>query len=63
MYLDSLREFDGTLVERFTDDLVELYAEYDYEKLIGYLRTNTTYNLEKVSYVIRERDYVLMFNI
>ena len=54
MYLDSLREFDGTLVERFTDDLVELYAEYDYEKLIGYLRTNTTYNLEKVSYVIRK---------
>lgn len=39
------------IVEPYADNMVELYAEYDYSKLEGYLRTNTRYNLEKVGVI------------
>ncbi|TIB98699.1 hypothetical protein E3Q18_01947 [Wallemia mellicola] len=58
LYLDALRELDGMIVEPYADNMVELYAEYDYSKLEGYLRTNTRYNLEKAYKVCEKRDYV-----
>ncbi|TIA90212.1 hypothetical protein E3P99_01719 [Wallemia hederae] len=58
LYLDALRGLDNTLVEPYADTLVELYAEYDQNKLEGYLRTNVRYNLEKAYHVCEKRDYV-----
>ena len=48
IYLDALFDRDRQLGYEFHDLQVELYAEYDYPKLIDFLRASHYINLEKV---------------
>ncbi|KAL1923384.1 uncharacterized protein VTP21DRAFT_8364 [Calcarisporiella thermophila] len=57
-YLDALFERDPHLGLEFHDEQVELYAEYDYTKLLPFLRRSNFYNLEKAYLVCETRDLV-----
>lgn len=58
MYLDSLFDKDPQFALPYSDRLVELYAEYDPERLMPFLRASNFYDLEKALHICRERDYV-----
>jgi hypothetical protein len=58
MYLDSLFDKDPQFSLPYSDRLVELYAEYDHERLMPFLRASNFYDLEKALRICRERDYV-----
>lgn len=57
MYLDALALKDPHSAFEYSDDLVDLYAEYDYARLLDCLRAST-YNLERAYEICRKRDYV-----
>lgn len=48
-YLDALFERDPHLGYEFHDIQIELYADYDYGKLLDFLRASNYYSLERVS--------------
>lgn len=58
MYLDSLFDKDSQFCLPYSDRIVELYAEYDHDRLMPFLRASNFYDLEKALKICRERDYV-----
>jgi hypothetical protein len=58
MYLDSLFDKDPQFCLPYSDRIVELYAEYDNDRLMPFLRASNFYDLEKALKICRERDYV-----
>lgn len=58
MYLDALASKDPHSAFEYSDDLVDLYAEYDYPRLLDCLRASTSYNLERAYDICKKRDYV-----
>lgn len=49
MYLDALFDKDPHLAFDYSDLQVDLYAEYDPNKLMDFLRASSYYSLERVS--------------
>jgi hypothetical protein len=49
MYLDALFEVDPSLGTDYGDLHVDLFAEFDRQRLMKFLRASTFYDLEKVS--------------
>jgi hypothetical protein len=58
MYLDALFQKDPQSAYEYSDDLVDLYAEYDYRRLLDCLRASTSYSLEKAYEICKKRDFV-----
>ncbi|KAI9018076.1 hypothetical protein CLU79DRAFT_761600 [Phycomyces nitens] len=58
VYLDALFDRDRHLGYEFHDLQVELYAEYDYPKLLDFLRASHYISLEKAYKVCEEKDLV-----
>ncbi|PKI84685.1 Vps41p [Malassezia vespertilionis] len=59
LYLDALAARDPHLVESYANTLIELYAEYNYSKLLPFLRTmSNVYSFEKAFQICKTRDYV-----
>lgn len=58
IYLHALFTRDSTLGSPYHDIQVELYAEYDYDLLLNFLRTSNDYSLEKAYRVCDLRDLV-----
>ena len=58
MYLDALFSSDPQAAFEYSDMLVDLYAEYDYARLLDFLRASTSYSLEKAYEICKTRDYV-----
>ncbi|UZJ51584.1 hypothetical protein CBS101457_000904 [Exobasidium rhododendri] len=58
-YLDALFDRDPQQVANFSDIQVKLYAEYEYDKLMSYLRAMSShYSFEKAYNVCKQFDYV-----
>ncbi|CAG8436458.1 3839_t:CDS:10 [Diversispora eburnea] len=57
-YLDALFNKDHHIGYEFHDDQVELYAEYDYPRLIEFLRSSNYYDFEKAYKICKQRDLV-----
>ncbi|KAI8371458.1 uncharacterized protein BYT42DRAFT_594997 [Radiomyces spectabilis] len=58
IYLDALFQRDHHIGYEFHDLQVELYAEYDYPKLIDFLRASHYISLEKAYAICEQRDLV-----
>ncbi|CAG8773162.1 2961_t:CDS:2, partial [Racocetra persica] len=58
IYLDALFTRDHHMGFEFHDLQVELYAEYDYQRLIDFLRASNYYHLEKAYEICKQRDLV-----
>ncbi|CAG8496376.1 2649_t:CDS:10 [Scutellospora calospora] len=58
IYLDALFTRDHHMGFEFHDLQIELYAEYDYSRLIEFLRASNYYSLEKAYQICKERDLV-----
>ncbi|OCF38071.1 vacuolar protein sorting 41 [Kwoniella heveanensis BCC8398] len=58
MYLDSLFDKDPQLSLPYSDRMVELYAAFDVDRLMPFLRASNFYDLEKAYKTCKERDYV-----
>ncbi|CAG8500991.1 4625_t:CDS:10 [Ambispora gerdemannii] len=58
IYLDALFLHDPHMGYEYHDLQVELYAEYDFARLMEFLRTSNYYSLEKAYKVCEERDLV-----
>ncbi|KAI8972362.1 hypothetical protein BDB01DRAFT_884491 [Pilobolus umbonatus] len=58
IYLDALFDRDHHIGFEFHDRQVELYAEYDYPKLLEFLRASHYISLEKAYKVCESRDLV-----
>ncbi|WVF72944.1 hypothetical protein IAT40_007762 [Kwoniella sp. CBS 6097] len=58
MYLDSLFDKDPQLSLPYSDRMVELYAAFDVDRLMPFLRASNFYDLEKAYKICKERDYV-----
>ncbi|RCH84632.1 Vacuolar protein sorting-associated protein 41, partial [Rhizopus stolonifer] len=58
IYLDALFDRDRQLGYEFHDLQVELYAEYDYSKLIDFLRASHYISLEKAFKICEQKDLV-----
>ncbi|KAN0061073.1 Vacuolar protein sorting-associated protein 41 [Thecaphora frezii] len=59
MYLDSLFDRDPQQVSSLSDLQVKLYADYEYPKLMAYLRAMSSfYSFEKAFNICKEHDYV-----
>lgn len=58
IYLDALFDRDHHLGFEFHDVQVELYAEFDYAKLLGFLRASHYISLEKAFRVCEKKDLV-----
>ncbi|KAE8225005.1 hypothetical protein CF319_g2185 [Tilletia indica] len=59
MYLDTLFDKDPPAVSNFSDIQIGLYAEYDYSRLMTYLRAMSSYySFEKAYKICEEREYV-----
>ncbi|WVR07632.1 hypothetical protein IAU60_004674 [Kwoniella sp. DSM 27419] len=58
MYLDSLFDKDPQFCVPYNDRMVELYAAYDSDRLMPFLRASNYYDLEKAYNVCTERDFV-----
>ncbi|CAO3594593.1 unnamed protein product [Absidia cylindrospora] len=58
IYLDALFDRDHHIGYEFHDLQVELYAEYDYPKLLDFLRTSHYISLEKAYHICEQRDLV-----
>jgi hypothetical protein len=50
MYLDALFDKDPHLAFDYSDLQVDLYASYDPNKLMDFLRASSYYSLERVSF-------------
>ncbi|WVO14232.1 hypothetical protein L204_101864 [Cryptococcus depauperatus] len=58
MYLDSLLDKDSQFCLPYSNRMVKLYAAYDVERLMPFLRASNFYDLEKAYAICKERDYV-----
>ncbi|CAG8570731.1 10525_t:CDS:10, partial [Cetraspora pellucida] len=58
IYLDALFTRDHHMGFEFHDLQIELYAEYDYQRLIEFLRASNYYSLEKAYEICKQRDLV-----
>ena len=58
MYLDSLFDKDPQFCLPYSDRLVQLYAEYDPDRLLPFLRASNFYDLENALKICTERDMV-----
>ncbi|KAM0792872.1 hypothetical protein ACM66B_002635 [Microbotryomycetes sp. NB124-2] len=58
MYLDALFDHDSHAVGDYSDLQVDLYAEFNPNKLMDFLRSSSLYSLEKAYKVCDERDLV-----
>lgn len=58
MYLDSLFDKDPQFCLPYSDRLVQLYAEYDPDRLLPFLRASNFYDLENALRICTERDMV-----
>ncbi|KAI3629138.1 hypothetical protein CBS9595_000210 [Malassezia furfur] len=59
VYLDALFDRDPPLVSEYANELVALYAEFHYAKLMPFLRTMSyVYSFEKAYQVCEAHDYV-----
>ncbi|ORZ22629.1 hypothetical protein BCR42DRAFT_172424 [Absidia repens] len=58
IYLDALFDRDHHIGYEFHDLQVELYAEYDYPKLLDFLRTSHYISLEKAYHICEQKDLV-----
>lgn len=58
MYLDSLFDKDPQFCLPYSDRLVQLYAEYDPDRLLPFLRASNFYDLEAALKICTERDMV-----
>ncbi|KAK9762214.1 Vacuolar protein sorting-associated protein 41, variant 2 [Basidiobolus ranarum] len=58
IYLDAIFDKDAHLAYEFHDLQVELYAEYDYPRLMDFLKASNYYSLEKAYAVCEQRDLV-----
>ncbi|KAL9936540.1 hypothetical protein V8E36_004608 [Tilletia maclaganii] len=59
MYLDTLFDKDPQAASAFSDLQIGLYAQYDYSRLMPYLRAMSSYySFEKAYKICEEREYV-----
>ncbi|WWC91761.1 uncharacterized protein L201_006708 [Kwoniella dendrophila CBS 6074] len=58
MYLDALFDKDPQYCLPYSDRMVELYAAYDLDRLMPFLRASNFYDLEKAYEICKERDLV-----
>ncbi|WAR58259.1 hypothetical protein PtB15_5B492 [Puccinia triticina] len=58
MYLDALFEVDPSLGTDFGDLHVDLFAEFDRQRLMKFLRASTFYNLEKAYQICQDLNFV-----
>lgn len=58
MYFDALFEEDHSLGEDYGDLQVDLFAEFDRQRLMKFLRASTSYSLEKAYQVCQELMFV-----
>ncbi|WWC72071.1 uncharacterized protein I206_106031 [Kwoniella pini CBS 10737] len=58
MYLDALLDKDPQFCIPYSDRMVELYAQYDLDRLMPFLRASNYYDLEKAYEICKERDLV-----
>ncbi|CAB4404043.1 unnamed protein product [Rhizophagus irregularis] len=58
IYLDALFVKDHHAGYEFHDRQIELYAEYDYQRLIEFLRSSNYYTLEHAYKICEQRDLV-----
>ncbi|OCF77367.1 vacuolar protein sorting 41 [Kwoniella mangroviensis CBS 8886] len=58
MYLDALFDKDPQFCLPYSDRMVELYAAYDLDRLMPFLRASNFYDLEKAYEICKERDLV-----
>ncbi|KAK0543251.1 Vacuolar protein sorting-associated protein 41 [Tilletia horrida] len=59
MYLDTLFDKDPQAVVPFSDVQIELYADFEYPRLMSYLRAMSSYySFEKAYKICSEREYV-----
>lgn len=59
VYLDALFDRDPPLVSEYANELVALYADFNYAKLMPFLRTMSyVYSFEKAYQVCEAHDYV-----
>ncbi|CAJ0763039.1 13374_t:CDS:10 [Entrophospora sp. SA101] len=58
IYLDALFLHDHHAGYEFHNEQVELYAEYDYPRLIDFLRSSNYYSLEEAFKICEQRDLV-----
>ncbi|KAH9468700.1 hypothetical protein Pst134EA_009234 [Puccinia striiformis f. sp. tritici] len=58
MYLDALFEVDPSLGTDFGDLHVDLFAEFDRQRLMKYLRASTFYDLEKAYQICQDLNFV-----
>ncbi|KIO24479.1 hypothetical protein M407DRAFT_99879 [Tulasnella calospora MUT 4182] len=59
LYLDALFDKDPYLAADFSDEQVQLYADYEPGRLIDFLRASNYYNLAKAYAICERRDLVL----
>nr|XP_019044083.1 vacuolar protein sorting 41 [Kwoniella bestiolae CBS 10118]OCF23013.1 vacuolar protein sorting 41 [Kwoniella bestiolae CBS 10118] len=58
MYLDALFDKDPQFCLLYSDRMVELYAAYDLDRLMPFLRASNFYDLEKAYEICKQRDLV-----
>lgn len=58
MYLDALFELDPYLATDYANLQVELFAEFDRQRLMKFLRASTSYDLEKAHQICQELSFV-----
>ena len=58
LYLEQLNLVDSFASQKFGDLQARLYAEFDRPKLIGFLKRNNNYNLEKAAQVCESLGYI-----
>ncbi|KZP00266.1 vacuolar protein sorting-associated protein 41 [Calocera viscosa TUFC12733] len=58
LYLDALFDRDPLLTSDFADRQVQLYAEFDYKRLMDFLRASNYYSLERAYRICKQRDFV-----
>ncbi|CAG8459764.1 7650_t:CDS:10 [Paraglomus occultum] len=58
IYLDALFHHDPHLGYEYHDMQIELYAEYEYDGLMEFLRTSNYYSLDRAYEICKQRDLV-----
>ncbi|KAL1412380.1 Vacuolar protein sorting-associated protein 41 [Vanrija albida] len=58
MYLDALFSKDPQACQQYSDRMVELYAKYDHDRLMPFLRASNFYDLERALRICEELDFV-----
>lgn len=59
IYLDAIFDFDPQISNEYHDMQVELYAEFDYSRLMHFLRASSYYSLEKALAICEKRNLVM----